>query len=89
MSKSEGQLLCLAPGFRFQYEPAQESWVLLFPEGMVKLNGSAAEIMKHVDGSLTEAALIAKLGEQFPSAELADDVRGFLTEARSRGWLAA
>ena len=28
-------------GFRFQWEPAQESYVLLYPEGMVKLNGSA------------------------------------------------
>ena len=32
----------LSHGARLQYEPAQQGWVLLFPEGMVKLNPSAA-----------------------------------------------
>ena len=32
-------------GFRLQWEPAQDCHVLLYPEGMVKLNGSAGEIM--------------------------------------------
>ena len=32
--------------FRFQWEPAQQAHVLLYPEGMVKLPGSAGEIMK-------------------------------------------
>ncbi len=79
--------LSLASGFRFQFEPAQDTWVLLFPEGMVKMNGSAAEIMKLIDGSLTEEGLIDKLGEQFPDVDVADDVRAFLGEARQRGWI--
>jgi pyrroloquinoline quinone biosynthesis protein D len=33
-------------GFRLQWEPAQQAHVLLYPEGMVKLNGSAGEILK-------------------------------------------
>ena len=33
-------------GFRLQWEPAQDCHVLLYPEGMVKLNGSAGEIIK-------------------------------------------
>jgi len=28
------------PLFRLQFEEAQDSWVLLYPEGMVKLNQS-------------------------------------------------
>jgi len=31
------------PLFRLQFEKAQDSWVLLYPEGMVKLNQSAFE----------------------------------------------
>jgi pyrroloquinoline quinone biosynthesis protein D len=54
---------------------------------MVKLNGSAAEIMKLIDGSRDEAKLITALEELFPGADLAQDVRAFLTEARQRGWL--
>ena len=32
-------------GFRLQFEPAQDCHVLLYPEGMVKLNPTAGEIM--------------------------------------------
>ena len=41
----------LGHGFRFQWEPAQQAHVLLYPEGMVKLNQSAGEILKRCDGS--------------------------------------
>ena len=34
----------VAAMFRLQWEEVQQSWVLLYPEGMVKLNGSAGEI---------------------------------------------
>ena len=38
------------PGYRFQYEPAQKGHVLLYPEGMIKLNESAALIGGLIDG---------------------------------------
>ncbi len=38
-------------GLRLQWEPAQNAHVLLYPEGMIKLNGSAGEIMKRCDGA--------------------------------------
>jgi hypothetical protein len=41
--------------FRFQWEPAQGCHVLLYPEGMVKLNQSAGEILKRCDGARTRA----------------------------------
>ena len=37
-------------GFRLQWEPAQSCHVLLYPEGMVRLNASAGEIMNRCDG---------------------------------------
>ena len=36
----------LSAMYRLQWEEVQQSWVLLYPEGMVKLNGSAGEIIK-------------------------------------------
>ena len=45
----------IAHGLRLQWEPAQEAHVLLYPEGMVKLNGSAAAILSRCDGILCEA----------------------------------
>ena len=37
-------------GYRYQYEPAQKGHVLLYPEGMIKLNDSAALIGGLIDG---------------------------------------
>ena len=52
-------------GFRLQWEPAQSCFVLLYPEGMVKLNQSAGEIMKRCDGQRDIAAIVADLETAF------------------------
>ena len=75
-------------GFRFQWEPAQESYVLLYPEGMVKLNGSAGAILNEVDGLRTVADIVASLEQQFPAAgSLGKDVSDFLQDARQQHWI--
>jgi pyrroloquinoline quinone biosynthesis protein D len=73
--------------FRLQYEQAQEAWVLLYPEGMVKLSGSAGEIMKRIDGRITLDGLIRDLEAAFPGAALRQDVLDFIREAHERGWI--
>ena len=77
----------LAIGFRFQWEPAQNCHVLLFPEGMVKLNESAAAILEQVDGKRDLATIIAALEARFPGTDLSADVREFFAQAVTRGWL--
>ena len=85
---TDGQTpLAIAPGFRLQWEQAQQSHVLLYPEGMVKLNQSCAEILQRCDGKLGVDAIVADLQRQYPGADLADDVREFLADARARGWV--
>lgn len=73
--------------FRLQWEAAQDAWVLLYPEGMVKLSLSAGEIMKRVDGRNSVAAIIADLESAFPGAALQQDVMDFLGAAHERGWI--
>ena len=46
----------IASGFRLQWEEAQGCHVLLYPEGMVKLNRSAGEILARCDGQRSVAA---------------------------------
>lgn len=77
----------IAHPFRLQYERAQEAWVLLYPEGMVKLNGSAGEILRRCDGQRTVAALVAELEQAFGQSGLGDDVTAFLAMAAGRGWI--
>jgi pyrroloquinoline quinone biosynthesis protein D len=77
----------LAPTFRFQWEEVQGCWVILYPEGMVKLSPSAAEILKRCDGARTVAALLEDLKSAYPGADLEGDVRKFLEDAHEHGWI--
>ena len=77
----------LARQYRFQWEPAQQSHVLLYPEGMIKLSGSAGEILKRIDAKASIGAIIADLERAFPGADLRADVLQFLKEAHAKGWI--
>ncbi|NRF70993.1 pyrroloquinoline quinone biosynthesis peptide chaperone PqqD [Aquincola sp. S2] len=77
----------VAAMFRLQFEPAQDCWVLLYPEGMVKLNTPAAEILRRCDGRRSVEQIVDELEQAFAQAALRDDVCTFIDEARQRGWL--
>jgi pyrroloquinoline quinone biosynthesis protein D len=74
-------------GFRLQWEEAQSSFVLLYPEGMVKLNQSAGEIMKRCDGKADLTAIVADIESAFNAQGLDNDVRGFIEVAAKQRWL--
>lgn len=75
-------------GYRLQWEAAQESNVILYPEGMAKLNETAAAILELVDGRRDVAAIIAVLNERFPEAGgVDDDVIEFLQIACQQKWI--
>lgn len=75
-------------GYRFQYEPAQKGHVLLYPEGMIKLNESASAIGGLIDGQRDVAAIIAELDARFPGVpELAIDIEQFMEVARAQHWI--
>jgi len=75
--------------FRLQYEEAQKTYVLLYPEGMVKLNQSASEILLLCDGTRTVVDIVAALEAKFSASGLDADVRSMLKEAVRRNWLDA
>ena len=77
----------IARGMRLQWEPAQQGHVLLYPEGMVKLNGSAGAILSRCDGVRTLADLVADLERAYDTSGLAEDVRAFVTMALEKRWL--
>ncbi|MBF6616622.1 pyrroloquinoline quinone biosynthesis peptide chaperone PqqD [Pollutimonas thiosulfatoxidans] len=73
--------------YRLQWEEVQDSYVLLYPEGMVKLNTSAAEILKRCDGERDIDAIVTDLETAFSATELRADVEDFLRAALERGWI--
>jgi pyrroloquinoline quinone biosynthesis protein D len=78
----------IARKFRFQWEEAQGCHVLLYPEGMVRLNPAAGEILKRCDGDRSVDEIIADLSRQFPGADsLKNDVQSFLNTAHDNQWI--
>lgn len=77
----------IPPRFRLQWEPAQDAHVLLYPEGMVKLSESAAQILHRIDGSASVLDIIQDLERNFPGVDLKSDVLEFLSLAYERGWI--
>ncbi len=77
----------LARLFRMQWEEAQGAYVLLYPEGMVKLNQSAGEILKRCDGERDVQAIIDDIEQTFNATGLEKDVIGFIEIATERGWI--
>ncbi len=77
----------IGPGFRLQWEPAQDCHVLLYPEGMVKLNRSAGEILARCDGQRTLQQVVADLEAAFSAQGLRKDVEGFLDIALKQRWV--
>ena len=76
-----------SPMHRLQWEEAQQKDVILYPEGMVELNQSSAEILKLCDGSRDLAQLVADLEEKFQTSGLEKDITQFLEIALQNGWI--
>ena len=81
-------IYALAHHHRFQWEEAQQNYVILFPEGMVKLHGGAGEILKRIDGKTSVENVVSDLKTTFPDAEnIESDIIGMFELAVSKGWL--
>jgi pyrroloquinoline quinone biosynthesis protein D len=79
----------LNPHYVFRWEASQDAHILLYPEGLIKLNPAAAEILKRCDGQRTADDIVADLDAAFPGQPeaIARDAEAFLTMAYDKGWL--
>jgi pyrroloquinoline quinone biosynthesis protein D len=73
--------------FRMQWEEAQQAHVLLYPEGMVRLNQSAAEILRCCDGLTTVDGIVAQLERRFNARGLRSDIVDLLAHALEKDWI--
>lgn len=79
--------ISFSPTHRLQWEEVQNRDVILYPEGMVELNHSSAEILKICDGSKTLAQIIDELQRKFSTSGLEHDITHFLEVALQNGWI--
>jgi pyrroloquinoline quinone biosynthesis protein D len=74
----------LAPGCRLHPTEA----VLLIPEGTLNLRGPARDILSHLDGKRSVAAIVDELLKQYSgvnSDEMRQDILGLLERMERRG----
>lgn len=87
MSINPDQTIKFSPMHRLQWEEAQQKDVILYPEGMVELNQSSAEILKLCDGSRKLAQIVSDLEQKFATTGLTNDITAFLEVALKNGWI--
>ncbi len=75
------------PVYLFRWEEREQAYVLLFPEGIVKLNDSAGKILEHCTGEKTVEEIICALEEQFGTQGLKDDICKFMEVSIGKNWL--
>lgn len=87
MSINPDQTIKFSPMHRLQWEEVQQKDVILYPEGMVELNQSSAEILKMCDGTRKLDQIIADLEQKFAMTGLVNDITAFLEVALKNGWI--
>jgi coenzyme PQQ biosynthesis protein PqqD len=61
--------------------------MLLFPEGALVLNPTAAAVLELCDGNRTVSAIVTQLEERYQGASVGNDVRNLLSRIAERGLL--
>ena len=75
-------------GYRFQFEPAQKSHVILYPEGMITLNESAAAIAQYIDGQSTVQTIVELIKQEFGNHDaIEQDVIEYMLVAQQQFWI--
>ncbi len=77
----------LITGARLRYDEVREEHLLLVPEGAVRLNPSAAEVLELCDGKHSLDDIVGVLAARYDGTDLGDDVRGLVDAMAERGLL--
>jgi len=81
-----GDVLELDPKYLFRWEEPQQSYVMLYPEGVVKLNETGAAILKLCDGQHTSEDIISELNARY-TTDVSHSVNNFLEVSHAKGWI--
>ncbi|MEU9747657.1 pyrroloquinoline quinone biosynthesis peptide chaperone PqqD [Streptomyces niveus] len=70
-----------------RHDRVRDTDLLVLPERVVVLRGSAGSVLRLCDGANDVGAIVATLSAQHPGAPVADEVPVFLGRLRAEGWL--
>jgi pyrroloquinoline quinone biosynthesis protein D len=77
----------LVTGARLRYDEVREEHLLLVPEGAVRLNPTAAEVLELCDGERTLDDIVGVMSERYTGGDVGDDVRELVDAMTQRGLL--
>ena len=77
---------CLAPGVRLHWSEVRQQHWLLFPEGALALNATAAAILAHCDGQHSLDEIVTAMQTQFFGVNTRD-IQPLLLRLIDRGLL--
>ena len=75
----------LVTGARLHYDDVRSEHVLLIPEGVVRLNPTAAEVLELCDGERSLDDIATALSERYGGADIHGDVRELVDALAGRG----
>ena len=75
----------LATGARLRYDEVREEHLLLIPEGAVRLNATAAEVLELCDGERSLDDIVGALCARYEGVDLRDDVHELVDAMTQKG----
>jgi pyrroloquinoline quinone biosynthesis protein D len=75
----------LVTGARLRYDEVREEHVLLIPEGVVRLNPTAAQVLELCDGERSLDDIVGALSARYEGADVRDDVLELVGALSQRG----
>ncbi|MBV9007513.1 MAG: pyrroloquinoline quinone biosynthesis peptide chaperone PqqD [Solirubrobacterales bacterium] len=75
----------LVTGARLRYDEVREEHLLLVPEGAVRLNPTAAEVLALCDGERSLDDIVGVIAGRYDNADVGGDVRELLDAMTNRG----
>ncbi len=84
---TQSDVIEINPLYLYRWEEPQQSHVLLYPEGVVKLNESAAAILGLCDGRRSVEKIIDELSTEYSGVDIANGVHKFLEVSHAKSWI--
>jgi pyrroloquinoline quinone biosynthesis protein D len=75
----------LVTGARLRYDEVREEHQLLIPEGVVRLNPTAAEVLELCDGERSLDDIVGALSARYDGVDLGNDVQELVDAMAQRG----
>jgi pyrroloquinoline quinone biosynthesis protein D len=75
----------LVTGARLRYDEVREEHLLLIPEGVVRLNPTAVEVLELCDGERSIDEIVDALAARYDGADLRADVQELIDAMAQRG----